>query len=83
MHLEGFCQGFIISKVQNYKKAWMTSFMFKKFMYLICSKWNYSNQSSPFNFGWHGLHLTLEIIEHAQQFGLDMIILSSHTSHAL
>jgi hypothetical protein len=33
MHLEGFCQGFTILKVQNYKKAWMTSFMFKEFMY--------------------------------------------------
>jgi hypothetical protein len=31
----------------------------------------------------HGSHVTLEVIEQAQEFGLDMIILLSHTSHAL
>jgi hypothetical protein len=29
----------------------------------------------------HGSHVTLEVIEQAQKFGLDMIILPSHTSH--
>jgi hypothetical protein len=31
----------------------------------------------------HGSHVNLEAIEHAQQFGLDMITLPSDTSHAL
>jgi translation initiation factor IF-3 len=31
----------------------------------------------------HGSHVTLEAIKQAQEFGLDMIILFSHTSHAL
>jgi hypothetical protein len=31
----------------------------------------------------HGSHVTLEAIEHVQKFGLDMITLRSHTSHAL
>jgi hypothetical protein len=31
----------------------------------------------------HGSHVTLEEIEWAQKFGLDMIILPSHTSNAL
>jgi hypothetical protein len=31
----------------------------------------------------HGSFVTLEAIEQAQEFGLDMIILPSHTSHAL
>jgi hypothetical protein len=31
----------------------------------------------------HGSHVTLEAIEHAQQFGVDMITLLSHTSHVL
>jgi hypothetical protein len=30
----------------------------------------------------HGSHVTLEVIERAQKFELDMIILPSHTSHA-
>jgi hypothetical protein len=30
----------------------------------------------------HGSHVTLEAIEQAQTFGLDMITLPSHTSHA-
>jgi hypothetical protein len=48
------------------------------------------------NFKWHllvnqhllildgdGCHVTIEVIEHAQPFGLDMITLSFHTSHVL
>ncbi len=30
----------------------------------------------------HGLHVGLNAIKHAQQFGLNMITLPSHTSHA-
>jgi hypothetical protein len=48
------------------------------------------------NFKWHlsinqhllildgdGCHVTIEVIEHAQPFGLDMITLPFHTSHVL
>ncbi len=31
----------------------------------------------------HGIHVTLEVIEHAKDFRLDMMTLPSHTSHAL
>jgi len=31
----------------------------------------------------HGNHVTLEVIEQVEDFGLDMITLPSHTSHAL
>jgi hypothetical protein len=31
----------------------------------------------------HGSHVTLKAIEQVQTFGLDMVILPSHTSHAL
>jgi hypothetical protein len=31
----------------------------------------------------HGSHVSLEVIKQAQQFGLDMITLPSHTSHVL
>jgi hypothetical protein len=31
----------------------------------------------------HGFHVTFEAIEQAQEFGLDTIIVPSHTSHAL
>jgi hypothetical protein len=31
----------------------------------------------------HGSHITLERVEQAQDFGLDMIILPFHTSHVL
>ncbi len=30
----------------------------------------------------HGSNVTLEVIEQAKEFGLDMVILPSHTSHA-
>ncbi len=33
--------------------------------------------------GKHGSHLTLEMMKQAQQRGLDMITLPTHTSHAL
>jgi hypothetical protein len=36
-----------------------------------------------FILGGHGSHVTLEAIEQAKEFGLHMIILPSHTSHAL
>jgi hypothetical protein len=36
-----------------------------------------------FIFDGHGSHVTLEAIEQAQAFGLDMVTWPSHTSHAL
>jgi hypothetical protein len=36
-----------------------------------------------FIFDGYGAHVTLEAIEQAQTFGLDMVTLPSHTSHAL
>jgi hypothetical protein len=31
----------------------------------------------------HGSHATLQTIEQAREFGLNMVIVPSHTSHAL
>jgi hypothetical protein len=31
----------------------------------------------------HGNHVTIETIKHAKEYGLDMITLPSHASHAL
>jgi hypothetical protein len=31
----------------------------------------------------HGSHVTLEVVEQAHEFGLDMITLHAHTFHAL
>jgi hypothetical protein len=64
------------------KKPWMITFLFKKFL-------SFFNKSIlggvPLNnrhlliLNGHGNHVTLETIK----FGLDMITLPSHTSHAL
>jgi hypothetical protein len=67
-------------------KAWMTTFFFKEFMSFfkrsIPSKISITNRHMLILDG-HGSHVTLEAIEQAQEFGLDMITLPSHTSHAL
>jgi hypothetical protein len=49
----------------------------------VNSRWNFSKQPSSINSRWHGSHVNLEAIKQVQQFGLDMITLPSHTSHAL
>jgi hypothetical protein len=67
-------------------KAWMITFLFNEFL-------SFSKRSIPSGISitnipmlildGHGSHLTLEAIEQVQKFGLDMIILPSHTFHAL
>jgi hypothetical protein len=67
-------------------KAWMTTFLFKKFLFFL--KRSIPNEISITNrhlfiLDGHGSHFTLEAIEQVQKFGLDMIILPSHTSNAI
>jgi hypothetical protein len=61
----------------------MTSFLFKEFFIvfkmLVLSGISLSNKHLLILDG-HGSHVTLETIEQAQAFWLDMIILPSHTS---
>jgi hypothetical protein len=67
-------------------KTWMTSFLFKEvlsfFKKLVLGGISSSNYHLLALDG-HGSHVSLEAIEHAQQFGIDMITLPSHTSHTL
>jgi hypothetical protein len=67
-------------------KAWITSFLFKEFLSFF--KRSILGGLFPINrhlltLNGHGSHVSLEVIEQAQQFGLDMITLPSHTSHVL
>jgi len=66
-------------------KAWMTTFLFKEFLYFfkrsISSGISLTNRHLLILDG-HGSHVTLETIEQDKEFGLDMITLPSHTSHA-
>jgi hypothetical protein len=61
-------------------------FLFKEFLSFF--KRSIPGGFSPINhhllalYG-HGSHVSLKAIKQAQQFGLDMITLLSHTSHAL
>jgi hypothetical protein len=68
------------------KKIWMTSFLFKKFFSFfkkfVSSGISLTNIHVPIING-HDNHVTLEAILQAQEMGLDMIILPSHTSHDL
>jgi hypothetical protein len=70
------------------KKAWMISLLFKEFLYFfkkfIQARMSLTN-THLFVLDGHGKHVTLKvvIIKHAQNFGLNMITLSSHTSHVL
>jgi len=68
------------------KKAWMSSFLLKKFLAffnkLVLSRMSITNQYLLILDG-HANHVTLEATKHAQEFGLDMITLPSHTSHVL
>jgi hypothetical protein len=63
----------------------MIDFLFKEFMSFfkrsVPSGISLSNRHFLIIDG-HGSHVTLEAIEQAQTFGLDMITLPSHTSHA-
>jgi hypothetical protein len=50
------------------------------FLQKVYSKWSVSHQLI---INGHGSHVTLKAIEQAQDFGLNMITLPSHTSHVL
>jgi hypothetical protein len=67
-------------------KAWMITFLFKEFLSFfkssILNGISITNRHLLILDG-HGSHVTLEVIEQAQKFGLDMITLPSHTFHAL
>jgi hypothetical protein len=67
-------------------KAWVITFLFKEFLSFfkrsIPSGISITNRNL-FILDGHGSHVTLEAIEQAQEFGLDMITVPSHTSHAL
>jgi hypothetical protein len=67
-------------------KAWITTFLSKKFLSFfkrfILNGIFITNRHLLILDG-HGSHVTLETIEQAQEFGLDMITLPFHTSHAL
>jgi hypothetical protein len=67
-------------------KARMITFLFKEFLFFF--KRCIPNGISIINrhlliLDGHGSCVTLEAIEQVQEFGLDMITLPSHTSHAL
>jgi hypothetical protein len=68
------------------RKSYMIIYLFKEFL----SFFKRSILNSIFQFNQHllildgdGCHVTIEAIEHAQPFGLDMITLPFHTSHVL
>jgi hypothetical protein len=67
-------------------KEWMTTFLFKKFLFVfkrpIPSGISLTNKHLLILDG-HGSHVTLEKFEQIKISRLDMIILPSHTSHAL
>jgi hypothetical protein len=67
-------------------KTWMTSFLFKEFLSFFKRSvlgGIFPNNHHLLALDGHGSHVTLEVIKHAQQFGLNMMNLPSHTSHAL
>jgi hypothetical protein len=67
-------------------KAWITSFMYKKFL-LFFKRFILGGISQIkchlSIMDRHGSHVIVEAIEQVQEFGLKMVTLSSHTSHAL
>jgi hypothetical protein len=66
-------------------KAWMINFLFKEFLsflkHSIPSGISQTNRHLLVLNG-HGSHVTLKALKQAMAFGLDMITLPSHTSHA-
>ncbi len=64
----------------------MITFLFKEFLSffnkLVLGGMSFSNWHLLIMDG-HDNHVTLEAIEQAKEFGLDMITLPSHTSHTL
>jgi hypothetical protein len=68
------------------KKAWMTSFFFKEFLSFfkdfIPGGISHTNHHLLVLDG-HGSHVTLKALKQPMAFGLNMITLPSHNSHAL
>jgi hypothetical protein len=67
-------------------KAWMTTSLFKEFLSFFkrfIPSGIFLTIRHLLILDGHGSHVTFEAIEPAKEFGLDMIILPSHTSHAL
>jgi hypothetical protein len=66
-------------------KGWMTTFHFKEFLFFfkryIPSGISLTNRHLLILDG-HGSHVTFAAIEQAKGFGLDMIIILSHTFHS-
>ncbi len=66
-------------------KAWMTTTLFKKFLSFfkrsIGSGISLTDRNL-FILDGHGSHVNFVAIEQAKEFGLNMITLPSHTSHA-
>jgi hypothetical protein len=83
-----FTFGFTIESIKELGGAsvWMTFFLFKEFLAFfkkfIPSGMVFTNQHLLVLDG-HGNHVTLKTIKHAQEFGLGMITLPSHTSYIL
>jgi hypothetical protein len=68
------------------KKTWMTSFLFKEFLSFskrsVLRGISFTNRHLLILDGHHN-HVTLEAIEQAHEFGLNMVTLPAHTCHAL
>jgi hypothetical protein len=67
-------------------KTWMATFLFKKILFFFkksIPNGIFLTNKHLFTFDGHGSHVTFEAIKQAQAFGLDMVTLHSHTSHAL
>jgi hypothetical protein len=74
----------------NQGLVWLCSqklaFFFKEFLFFFkrsISGGIFLINKHMFIFNGYGAHVTLEAIEQAQTFRLDMVTLPSHTSHAL
>jgi hypothetical protein len=64
----------------------MTSFLFKEFLSFfkrLVPSGIFPSNCPLLILDGHGSHVSLKAIKHTQQFGLNMITLLSHTSHAL
>ncbi len=79
-----FCKPRTYMAIQ--KKAWMISFLFKEFLFFskrsIPRGISFTNRHLLIQDG-HSSHVTLEAIEQAHEFGLNMVTLPTHTCHAL
>jgi len=64
-------------------KAWMKTFLFKDFFFKSSIPGGISiNNKHLLILDGLGSHVTLEVIEQASEFGLNMVTLLSHTFHA-